>query len=59
MHSLPPVLGCLPKLKRSLGLVFGAHFLHIFFHKNVSYLILHELTKFQYQTFSCQDIIQQ
>ena len=24
------VLGCLPKLKRGLGLAFGAHFLHDF-----------------------------
>ena len=34
------VLGYLTKLKMDLGLVFGAHFLHDFFHKNVPYLIL-------------------
>ena len=34
------VLVYLPKLKMSLGLAFGAHFLHDFFHRNVPYLIL-------------------
>ena len=34
------VLGYLAKLKREMGLVFSAHFLHDFFHKNVPYLIL-------------------
>ena len=43
--------GYLPKLKRSLGLAFGAHFRHDFFHKNVSYLILYLWTKFQCHTF--------
>ena len=33
------VLGYLAKLKRGLGLTFGAHFLHDFFHKNVLHLI--------------------
>ena len=35
-------LGYLAKLKRILGLPFGAHFLHAFFHKIVPYLILHQ-----------------
>ena len=41
------VLGCLEKLKSDLGLAFGVHFLHGFFHKNVPQLILYQLTKFQ------------
>ena len=45
------VLGCLPKLKRGLGLAFGAHFWHDFFCKNVPYLILYQWTKFQCHTF--------
>ena len=45
------VLIYLAKLKRGLGLAFGAHFLHDFFHKNVSYLILCLWTKFQCHTF--------
>ena len=40
------VFGYLPKLKRRLGLAFGAHFLHAFFHKNVPVSILYQLTKF-------------
>ena len=40
------VLGYLAKLKSSLGLPFGAHFLHDFSIKNVSYLILYQWTKF-------------
>ena len=45
-------------LIKGLGLVFGAHFLD-FFHKNIPYLILYQLTMFQYQTyFSSQDIKQ-
>ena len=44
------------KLKRGLELSFDAHFLRIF-HKNVPYLILYQLTKFQYQNrFLSQDI---
>ena len=47
------VLGYLPKLKRSLDVAFGAHFQHdfFFFHKNVPYLILYQLTKFQCPNF--------
>ena len=53
------VLGYLPKLKRSLGLAPGAHFLYDFFHKNVPYLILYRLTKFKCHTFfPSQDIKQ-
>ena len=49
------LLGYLLKLKRRLGLAFGAHF----FHKNVSYLVLHQLAKFKCQTFfPSQDIKQ-
>ena len=44
------VLGYLAKLKRSLGLTFGEHFLHDFFHKNVPYLILYQWPKFQCRT---------
>ena len=52
------VLGYLPKLKRDLGLAFGAHFLH-FSIKNVLYLSLYQWTKFQCHTFSpSQDIKQ-
>ena len=41
-----------------LGRNFGAHFLR-FFHKNISYLILYQLTKFQCHTFfPSQDIKQ-
>ena len=53
------VLFYLPRLKRSLGLAFGANFLHDFFHKNVPYLILYQWTKFQCHTFfPSQDIKQ-
>ena len=41
------VLGYLAKLKMSLGLTFGEHFLHDFFHKNVPYLIVYQWPKFQ------------
>ena len=44
------VLGYLAKLKRSLGLTFGEHFLHDFFHKNVPYLIVYQWPKFQCHT---------
>ena len=51
------VLGYLAKLKRGLGLAFGAHFLHNFSIKNVLYLILYQWTKFQRHTlFLSQDI---
>ena len=53
------VLGYLPKLKRGLVLVFGAHFLHDFFHENVSYLILYQWTKFQSHTFFLSQDIKQ
>ena len=45
------VSGHLPKLKRGLGLAFGAHFLHDFSIKNVPYLILYQWTKFQCHIF--------
>ena len=52
-------LGYVPKLERGLGLAFGAHFLHDFFHKNVSYLIIYLWAKFQCHTvFPSQDIKQ-
>ena len=52
------VLGYLPKLKRSLGLAFGAHFLHVFSAK-VSLFNTLSMTKFQYHTFfPSQDIKQ-
>ena len=40
------VFGYLAKLKKGLGLAFGAHFLH----ENVPYLILYQWTKFQCDT---------
>ena len=40
------VLDYLAKLKRGLGLAFGAYFLHDFSIKNVPYLILYQWTKF-------------
>ena len=49
LHALA-VLRYLPKLKTDLGLAFGAHFLRTFFHKNIAYLKLYQLTKFHYQT---------
>ena len=51
------VLGYLPKLKGALGLAFGAHSLHDFFHKNVFfYLLLYQQAKFQCHTsFPSQD----
>ena len=53
------LLGYLAKLKRGLGLAFGADFLHNFPIKNVLYLIPYEWTKFQYHTlFLSQDIKQ-
>ena len=53
------VLDYLAKVKMGLGLAFGAHFLHGFFHKNVPYLILYQWTKFQCHTlFLYQDIKQ-
>ena len=51
------VLGYLQKLKRGLGLAFGADFLHDFPPKNISYLIIYQRTKFQCHTFfPSQDI---
>ena len=53
------VLGYLAKLEKGLGLSFQAHFLHDFPIKNVPYLILYQLTKFQRHTlFLSQDIKQ-
>ena len=47
------------KIKKGLRLVFSAHFLHTFTHKNNPYSILFRSTKFQYQThFPSQDIKQ-
>ena len=52
-------LSYLLKLKRGLGLAFGAHFLHDIFHKSVSYLMLYQWTKLQcYNLFLSQDIKQ-
>ena len=38
-HHAKSVLGYLAKLKRGLGLTFGTHFLHDFFHNNVLHLM--------------------
>ena len=47
------------KVKKDLGLVFSAHFLHTFTHTNNLYSILFRSTKFQDQThFPSQDIKQ-
>ena len=52
------VLSYLPKLKRGLGLAFGAYFLPNF-HKDVPYLILYLWTNFQCHNFiPSQDIKQ-
>ena len=52
------VLGYLPKLKGSLGLAFGAHFMHDFSIK-MFFLILYQQRKFQCHTSSpSQDIKQ-
>ena len=48
-----------PKLKRSLGQVFRAYFLHNFLHKNVSFLILYLWTKFQCCIFFPAQVIKQ
>ena len=49
------VLGYLPRLKRGLGLAFGAQC----FHKNFPYLILYLWTEFQcHNFFPFQDIKQ-
>ena len=53
------VLGYLPKLKRGLGLAFGAHFFAWTFHKNDPYLILYVQTKFQCHTFFPSQYIKQ
>ena len=53
------VLDYLAKLKRDLGLAFGAYFLHDFFYKKVPYLILYQRIKFQCHTlFLSQDVKQ-
>ena len=50
------VLDYLAKLKRGLGIAFGAHFLHDFSMKML-YLILYQWTTFQCHTsFLSQDI---
>ena len=38
----------LRKLKRGLGLAFGAYFLHGFFHANPPFLILYHLIVYDY-----------
>ena len=48
------VLDYLPKLERGLG--FWCTFSEKISHKNVPYLILYKLTKFQYYTFLSQDV---
>ena len=53
------VLGYLPKLKRDLGLAFGAYLLHDFFYKNVSYLIINHWTKILGYTFFPSENIEQ
>ena len=53
------VLGYLAKLKRGLGLAFGAPSLHDFSKKNVPYLILYQWTKFQCHTLSLSQDIKQ
>ena len=45
------VLGFLLKLKRGLGLALVTFSAWFFFHKNVPYLILYQLTKFQRHNF--------
>ena len=45
------VLDYLAKLKRNMGLAFGAHILHDFFHENIPYLILYQWTEFQCHIF--------
>ena len=48
-----------PKLKKESGTSFWCMFSTYFFHKNVPYLILYQLTQFQYRTyFPSQDIKQ-
>ena len=52
-------MGCLPQLKRGLGLAFGAHCLHDFSIKSFPYLTLYQSTKFQCHIFfPSQDIRQ-
>ena len=53
------VLGYLAKLKSSLGLPFGEHFLHDFSINDVSYLILYQWTKFQCHTLFLSQVIKQ
>ena len=53
------LLGYLAKLKRGLGLTFGAHLLHDFFIKMFRILILYQWTKFQCQTLFLSQHIEQ
>ena len=53
------VLGYLAKLKRGLGLAFGAHFLHDFLIKNVLYFIPYQWTEFQCHTLFLSQYIRQ
>ena len=51
--------GIFTKIKKGSGTSFPCAFSAYFFHKNVSYLILYQLTKFQYQIyFPSQDIFE-
>ena len=53
MNFLHPMaaLGYLPKLQRDLGLTLVTFSAWFFFYKNVLYLILYQLTKFQRHNF--------
>ena len=50
IHAMA-VLDYLAKLKRNMGLAFGAHILHDFFRENIPYLILYQWTEFQCHIF--------
>ena len=49
----------LPKLNCALELISGESFLHIFFNENFPYIILHQLIKFLYETFSISQDLKQ
>ena len=52
-------LSCLLKSKRVLGLAFGTHFLHDFFYKSVSYLILYQWANSQFHNLFLSQVIKQ
>ena len=52
-------LGYLKKFKNGSGTSFWYIFSALFFHKNISYLISYQLTKFQYHTFFPSEDIKQ